>query len=94
LFQNANAAVAVWQMNGADVVAYSPIIGNPGPSLQVVGTGNFYGVGHSDILFQNTNGAVAIWRMNGADLIEYSPVIGNPGPSWRAIGTRRVIGAQ
>jgi hypothetical protein len=55
LFQNTNGTVAIWQMNGADVAAHSPDIGNPVTSWRVVVTGDFHGDGHSDILFQNTN---------------------------------------
>ena len=55
-------------MNGLKVIA-SPVIGNPGTSWHVIGSGDFNGDGYSDILWQNTNGAVAIWEMNGAKVI-------------------------
>jgi hypothetical protein len=61
---------------------------NPGPTWKAVGTGDFNGDGHSDILFQNTNGQAAIWDMNGLTQIAggASLVGPNPGAAWRAIG--------
>ena len=42
---------------------------NPGPSWKAIGTGDFNGDGHSDILWQNTSGQAAIWEMNGTNVI-------------------------
>ena len=88
LLQNTNGAVAIWEMNGANgtTVADSAVVANPGANWKVVGTGDFNGDGHSDILLQNTNGNVAIWEMNGVSATS-SAVVGDPGPNWHAIGT-------
>ena len=51
-------------MNGPTPISES-VIGNPGPSWHIVGTGDFSGDGDADILWQNTNGQAAIWLMNG-----------------------------
>ena len=64
----------------------SAVVANPGANWKVVGTGDFNGDGHSDILLQNTNGTVAIWEMNGVSATS-SAVLANPGPNWHAIGT-------
>ena len=56
-------------------------------SWQVIGSGDFYGSGYSDILWQNTDGAVAIWEMNGTTPAATALVGANPGPSWHAIAT-------
>ena len=58
LWQNANGQAALWEMNGTNQIAGgSALVGpNPGPSWKVVGTGDFNGDGHSDILWQNTDG--------------------------------------
>ena len=60
-------------------------LANPGPSWTAVGTGDFSGDGHSDILFQNANGQAAIWEMNGTNLTGSGVIASNPGPSWKAI---------
>ena len=42
---------------------------NPGPSWKAIGTGDYNGDGHSDILWQNASGQAAIWEMDGTHLI-------------------------
>ena len=78
-------------MNGLNPIAGgSAAVGaNPGPSWKVVGSGDFNGDGHSDILWQNASGQAAIWEMNGLNPIAGgSAAVGaNPGPSWKAVGT-------
>jgi hypothetical protein len=69
------------------VIGGGTLATNPGPSWQVIGTGDFYGNGYSDILWQNTDGQAAIWEMNGTSVIGGGLVGANPGPSWQVIGT-------
>jgi len=59
----------------------------PGPSWHAIGTGDFNGDGHSDILWQNTSGQAAIWEMNGTSQIPGGSqlVSPNPGTSWHAV---------
>ena len=59
---------------------------DPGTSWTEIGTGDFYGDSHSDILWQSTDGQVAIWEMNGTNIIGGGTLGPNPGPSWKAIG--------
>jgi hypothetical protein len=89
LWQNTSSGqVSIWEMSGNKLVGGGPVSANPGPSWQVIGTGDFNKDGHSDILFQNTSsGQVSIWEMNGNSLIGGGPVSPNPGPTWQAIGT-------
>jgi hypothetical protein len=86
--QNTNGSVAIWEMNGVNGTNLTggAVVANPGASWKVVGTGDFNGDSHSDILLQNTNGNVAIWDMNGTNLMS-GAVVANPGPSWQALGT-------
>ena len=58
---------------------------DPGPSWQVVGTGDFNHDGHSDILLQNANGQAAILDMKGTSVIGGGPAGPNPGAGWLAI---------
>jgi hypothetical protein len=75
-------------MNGNNLIGGGVVNLNAGPGWKAVGTGDFNGDGHSDILFQNpTSGQVAIWEMNGTNVIGGGIVSSDPGPSWHAIGT-------
>ena len=79
---------AMWHMNGTTITGGGAISPNPGPSWQVIGTGDFYSNGASDILWQNpTTGQAAIWEMNGGVApIGGGVVSADPGPSWHAVG--------
>jgi hypothetical protein len=55
-------------------------------SWHVIGTGDFFGNGLSDILWQNTDGTPAIWEMDGTSIVG-AATLPNPGTSWHAIGT-------
>jgi serralysin len=72
-------------MNGTGIIATGNFP-NPGPSWHAIGTGDFNGDGHSDILLQNSSGEVDIWELNGASVIAAASVA-NPGPSWHVKGT-------
>ena len=75
-------------MQGNTLTGGGAVTPNPGPTWQAIGTGDFNGDSHSDILFQNTStGQVSIWEHGGAQRIGGGPVSPDPGPSWRAIGT-------
>jgi hypothetical protein len=91
LWQNTDGQAAIWEMDGTNQIAGgSQLVGsNPGPSWQAVGTGDFNGDGHSDILWQNTDGQVAIWEMNGTNQIAGGSQVlsSDPGPSWKVVGT-------
>ena len=90
LWQNADGQVAIWEMNGATQIpgGSQALASNPGPAWQTVGTGDFNGDGHSDILFQNaSSGQCAIWEMNGTNMVGGGAVSVNAGPGWKAIGT-------
>ena len=82
-----SGAVAIWEMDGSNVIASPKLAINPGPSWHAIGMGGFNGAGKSDILFQNTNGQAAIWEMDGSNVIASPKLAINPGPSWHAIGT-------
>ena len=72
-------------MNGTSYIG-GAVVGNPGASWHVKGSGDFNGDGKSDILWQNDNGTPAIWLMNGANKIG-GGTLSNPGVSWHLKGS-------
>ena len=48
------------------------LVGDPGPTWHVKGTGDFFGDGNSDLVMQNTDGSVVLWDMSGTTL--WTPV--------------------
>ena len=63
----------------------------------MIGTGDFNGDGHSDILWQNTSGQAAIWEMNGTNIIGGGNVAPTPGRLTRsrregAVLRRSIVG--
>jgi FG-GAP-like repeat len=88
LFQNTSGQIAIWNLDGTNVVGGGTVSANPGPNWHAVGTGDFNHDGSlSDILFQNTSGQIAIWDMNGTNVIGGGTVSANPGSAWQAVGT-------
>src|SRR6185312_6914126 len=88
LFQNATSGqIAIWEMNGLNVVGGGVVSADPGPSWQAIGTGDFYDNGLADILWQNVDGQAAIWEMQGTNIIGGGVLGPDPGLSWHAIGT-------
>ena len=89
LFQNTSSGqIAIWNMNGTNIIGGGTVAANPGPSWRAIGTGDFnHDFSLSDILFQNTSGQIAIWDMIGTNIVGGGTVTANPGPSWHAIGT-------
>jgi hypothetical protein len=73
-------------MNGTNILSAAAVGSNPGPSWKLVGTSDFNGSGHSDLLWQNASGQAGIWEMNGTNVIGEAAVSPNPGPSWDATG--------
>ena len=86
LWQNTSGEVAIWTMNGTSATA-GTLLGNPGTSWHVVGSGHFFGGVGADILWQYDSGQVAIWQMNGTSVVSGSLVGGDPGPTWHVMGT-------
>jgi hypothetical protein len=60
--------------------------GQSRPNWHALGTGDFNGDGHADIVWQNDSGEVVIWQLNGTAVIGGGSVA-NPGPSWHVMGS-------
>jgi hypothetical protein len=62
-----NGQVGTWEMNGFQIADWGVVgVVDPSSSWHIVGTGDYLGDGHSDILWQNsvTNGP-GVWELNG-----------------------------
>jgi hypothetical protein len=88
LFQHTNGTLAVWYMNGVDLISATLL--NPAntgdPQYRVVATPDVNGDSNSDILFQHANGTIAVWFMRGVDLVRgelLNPAV--PGGTWRVV---------
>jgi hypothetical protein len=86
LFQSTDGQAGIWELNGTNVTGGGTVGPELGPSWKIIGTGDFFGNGLSDILWQNTDGQAAVWNVKNT-LISGGAVTPNPGPSWKAIGT-------
>jgi hypothetical protein len=83
LWQDSNTGtVAVWLMNGSQVIGSGSLAAVPFGPWQIRETGDFNGDGKSDILWANiSTGDVAIWFVNGTQLSSNTGVA-NVGLSW------------
>ena len=90
LFQHEDGTLAVWYMDGSNLVSAALLNpSQPGHGWKVVGTGDLNRNGKKDILFQHTDGTLAVWFMDGINLIQGALLNPNrPGDSrWRVVGT-------
>ncbi|MBV8889952.1 MAG: VCBS repeat-containing protein [Alphaproteobacteria bacterium] len=85
LWRYVDGTVAIWEMNGAQVLA-SVGAGAAKNDWHIVGTGDFNGDGNTDILWRNINGDVAIWLMNGGQVMQSTGFSGVTN-DWQIMGT-------
>jgi hypothetical protein len=87
LWRNTNGAVALWQMDGANILSNSIVAASVDNSWKISSTGDFNNDQKSDILWRNTNGAVALWQMDGANILSNSIVAVSVDNSWKISST-------
>ncbi|MBV8889526.1 MAG: VCBS repeat-containing protein, partial [Alphaproteobacteria bacterium] len=84
LWRYTDGTVAMWEMNGASVLA--PVGGQIIPNTwEIAGTGDFDGDGKSDIVMQYVNGTTEVWLMNGSARTSLYDLY--PDSSWSVVGT-------
>jgi Ca2+-binding RTX toxin-like protein len=91
LFQNDGAnggtntgTPQIWLWNGT-AVSTMATLQMPTANWQIVGSGDFNGDGHADIVWQNTDGTPAIWEMNGTTIIG-AATLQKPTAGWHILG--------
>jgi Pro-kumamolisin, activation domain/FG-GAP-like repeat len=77
--------IAVWLMNGAQVLSAAGI-GIVPTSWSIVGQRDFNGDGRYDFLWRDSSGNIAIWLLNGTQVVS-SLGIGNIATTWTVVGT-------
>ena len=83
VWQRRSGNIAVWLMNGAQVVS----AGGFGQCRRwsIVGQREFNGDGTADMLWRDTSGDTAIWFMNGTRVTRLR--LGNIPAAWTVVGT-------
>jgi hypothetical protein len=77
--------LAMWLMSNGRLSSGAGISQVPNV-WSVVGTRDFNGDGHADILWLDASGDLGIWLMDGTTVSSYSP-LGNVGTQWSVVGT-------
>ena len=85
-WRNTNGDVAIWLMNGSQVLPSSAVFGNIPTAWSIVSQRDFNGDGNADLLWRNTNGDTVIRFMNGATFLSGAS-LGNIPTAWSVAGT-------
>jgi hypothetical protein len=86
VWRDTSGDVAIWLMNGAQVLQAGGVGTAPVAVWSIVGQRDFNGNGMADLLWRDTSGDVAIWFMNGTQVTQ-SAGVGNVPLAWSVFGT-------
>jgi hypothetical protein len=87
-WNKANGNVAVWYMNGSNLISGAVIYQGVPLNWEIAGTGDFSGHGNTDILWRNkANGDVAAWYMDGVSLLSGTLIYYSVPLDWDIAGT-------
>ena len=97
-FQHADGHLAVWHMNGTQLLSAALLQPDSPSSVdwRAVGTGDFNKDGSEDLLFQKDDGSIAIWFMQGTRL-ELATLTDPPAledSNWRIAATGEFDGDE
>ena len=90
LFQHDAGALALWQMNGTNLVGTMAIRKgiSPGKVWRFVACKDVNHDGHVDILFQNSgNSSIASWKMLGTQYVMGGYIQSGNASGWRVLGS-------
>lgn len=91
VFQHDDGTLAVWLMNGTDLIQGELLnpAAPPDKNWRVVGTVDLNKDGKTDLLFQHADGAVGVWFMDGVNLLRATLLNpSHPGDGWRIAGPK------
>jgi len=81
-----NGKLAVWKMNGTELVQAIELRGGLTVPLhwKALGVSDFNADGHKDIVFRHDDGRISVWLMNGFEFVE-NHLLDTPRPdhSWQ-----------
>jgi FG-GAP-like repeat len=86
LWRDSSGNVALWLMNGSQVIA-SGGLGSIPAGYAIVGQRGFDGSSNADILWRDTNGDLTTWIMNGLVQVPAPGLSGLVIPNWSIYGT-------
>ena len=78
-------------LGSGPTISDAGLLGNPGPTWHVEGTGDFFGSDSSGIVMQNDDGSVALWDVSGTHVIN-AGLLNGPEPAWHVKGTGDFFG--
>jgi hypothetical protein len=76
VWRSDDGTVALWEMDGVDVLSAQAIATLPNRWLIADADGDFNGDGTSDILWRDNAGTVVLWEMDGPSIISNTAVTG------------------
>jgi Calx-beta domain-containing protein/hemolysin type calcium-binding protein/VCBS repeat protein len=85
LWRDDHGTVALWQMNGTQIVGNNAVV-TIASNWHIVGTGDFGGDNRGDILWRADDGTVALWEMNGAQIVGNNAVA-RIASDWHIVAT-------
>ncbi|MEJ0077101.1 MAG: putative Ig domain-containing protein [Alphaproteobacteria bacterium] len=99
LWRTDGGALAIWDLNGTAIAGAdnlrigTTIINADAPNWHILGTGDFNGDGHADILWASDQGYAAVWELDGNQiklqdsLRSGADPVTRPDPSWHIAGS-------
>ncbi len=90
LWQNSAGNLAVWLLDGTNVISKLPLRDGLPVAARAVGGFDLNSDHKTDLIFQRTSGQMSYWLMDGLDYVSAGPLQnGRPTPhQWRFLGTR------
>ena len=82
-----NGHVAVWELNGSNIINSGLSNGQIGTNFNFGTTGDFNGDGSSDVFWVSDSGQVAEWNMKDASVIGSGLSNGSIGTDWSVAGS-------